>query len=225
MQEGDSQPGEAAADEPLPSIPLGGAAAEDASEVSWIRLTLLIYAPLALISLAWIYWQGGTDALASRLVGRDPLEEIALGTAVGLGVVILARLLVRAFAKAQRLEDAFCRLLGPLPWRTILLLAIASSVGEELFFRGALQPKIGIVLTSIIFGLLHLPMEKDLLPWPLFAILMGFLLGFLYDETGAVIAPATTHFLVNLLNIAIISGRARSLPTPAPEAPPGAEEA
>ncbi|MFM9108608.1 MAG: lysostaphin resistance A-like protein [Chloroflexota bacterium] len=36
-----------------------------------------------------------------------------------------------------------------------LLLGISAGVGEEAIFRGALQPRIGIVLTSIVFALVH----------------------------------------------------------------------
>ena len=38
-----------------------------------------------------------------------------------------------------------------------LVLGIAAGAGEEALFRGALQPRYGIVLTSIVFALLHAP--------------------------------------------------------------------
>jgi membrane protease YdiL (CAAX protease family) len=40
------------------------------------------------------------------------------------------------------------------PWETVLV-AISAGVGEEVLFRGVLQPRIGWIAASVLFGLLH----------------------------------------------------------------------
>ncbi|WP_187820599.1 CPBP family glutamic-type intramembrane protease [Pasteuria penetrans] len=47
----------------------------------------------------------------------------------------------------------------PLPpslgWPALMAVTIAPAIGEELFFRGALQSRVGIWVTSILFTLVH----------------------------------------------------------------------
>jgi len=49
------------------------------------------------------------------------------------------------------------QLIGPLTMSAggILTLGLAAALGEESIFRGALQPKFGLVLTTLLFALLH----------------------------------------------------------------------
>jgi uncharacterized protein len=48
-------------------------------------------------------------------------------------------------------------LLGPLTRSIpgILTLGLAAAIGEETLFRGALQPRFGLILTSVLFALMH----------------------------------------------------------------------
>ena len=41
----------------------------------------------------------------------------------------------------------------------------------------------------------------SLILWTLFATLMGFLLGWLYQRSGAIPGPVGVHFIVNYLNL------------------------
>src|SRR5438105_669111 len=85
-----------------------------------------------------IYRLGGSPAVWQLLVGPG------LGVALGLGVVALTRVATRHFQWARDLHASFRDLLGPLTIREIVILALASSVGEELLFRGALLPWLGV---------------------------------------------------------------------------------
>lgn len=42
-----------------------------------------------------------------------------------------------------------------LSFRETTLIGLAAGFGEEFFFRGALQPEIGLIFSSLIFSLLH----------------------------------------------------------------------
>jgi len=37
----------------------------------------------------------------------------------------------------------------------MLLLGLSAGIGEEITLRGALQPKLGLALTSLLFAALH----------------------------------------------------------------------
>jgi membrane protease YdiL (CAAX protease family) len=86
-----------------------------------------------------------------------------------------------------------------------LLLALASGMGEEAFFRGALQPRVGIVWASLLFGCVHFIPRREFLPWTGFAILAGALFGVLFLWTGNLIAPVTAHVVVNGINLPLLA--------------------
>lgn len=132
---------------------------------------------------------------------------------MALVVVWLSRFLSNNLSWAKKLEDEFTLILGPLHRRETVLLAIISSVGEELAFRGVLQPKLGLWLTSLLFGLIHFPVKSALIPWTFFALFMGLVLGFLYQESGSLWPPVLLHFLVNEQNMAYMTRRFRNLPS------------
>jgi hypothetical protein len=81
------------------------------------------------------------------------------------------------------------------------LLSFTSAVGEEIAFRGALQPIFGLWPTAIIFALTHI--QYTLTPAVLIILLVGLGLGWLrqrYNTTAAI----TAHFLYNFALIALV---------------------
>lgn len=109
--------------------------------------------------------------------------------------------------------------LGPRVYFTdAMLIGIYSSVGEEAFFRGALQPWLirwvsealdspnlgaffGILGASVVFGLMHAPMVKELRPWTVMAVLMGVVFGALAYFSGSLMPAILAHFTINFLNL------------------------
>ncbi len=102
----------------------------------------------------------------------------------------------------------------PMPWMKVVPIAIATFLGmlwvvalsEEFFFRGMLQPLLsrwlsnrwmGLILTSILFGMVHLPF-RSFPNWrfALVAALAGFFYGRAFQETGSIRAGMVTHALV-----------------------------
>jgi membrane protease YdiL (CAAX protease family) len=89
--------------------------------------------------------------------------------------------------------------MGPLRVQTCLILAVSSSVAEELLFRGALPLLVGEVLANLAFGLFHLPWEWGLRAWPILALGAGALFQGLSVWTGGLLAPTLAHGLLNFL--------------------------
>ena len=92
----------------------------------------------------------------------------------------------------------------------VLLLSILPAVGEELFFRGILQ-KIcigifknnitGIVVTSLIFGMLHFQIENLLS-----IIFASILLGLIYDYSKNILLTILLHFGFNFFSLISMQG-------------------
>jgi membrane protease YdiL (CAAX protease family) len=86
-------------------------------------------------------------------------------------------------------------------WRGALWLALVSAFGEEILFRGALQPILGLWLTSIGFGLVHLDPKGGVSVLTAWAMLAGLLLGAMVDVTGSLWPAIFVHFLVNFVGM------------------------
>src|SRR3989338_8660396 len=130
----------------------------------------LFYGSLSTVAILWI-WIGN---LPARLFG---VKGVVLACLLGFFMVALSLISTDKSKWGKKLEEKFAKLLVPLPFTTIFLVALLSSIGEELFFRGAVQNQFGIVIASITFGLVHLPVTKDMIPWTIVAVIMGFMLG------------------------------------------------
>ncbi len=105
------------------------------------------------------------------------------------------------------LARALAEALGPLSLPDALLLAAASGFAEELFFRGALQPRVGWLLASLLFGCVHFVPRREFLPWTVFAVGAGFLFGGLFLWTGNLVAPIVAHAVVNGVNLPLLVRR------------------
>jgi membrane protease YdiL (CAAX protease family) len=172
------------------------------------KLALLFYGALFGVALLWAAFSGRSMLYASvrdQVRGVDWLGDVGAG-ALAAGIVIaLSWEVTRRSVWGRALAEALGQLLGPLSLRTCLLLAAVSGVAEEAFFRGSLQPRVGLVWASLLFGLAHFAPRRELLPWTLFSVAAGFLLGFLFEATGNLVAPIVAHVAINAVNLRLLA--------------------
>lgn len=176
----------------------------------WILIALMLYVPLAAVACLWSWLALGATPfshpepwIATPYTTRFALSVLG---GVGLGVVVvgLTRVLVRRAAWAQDLHLEFRNLLGPLDRQTITVLALTSGFAEEMFFRGAMLPALGLLLSSVIFGAVHVGPKRLFLPWTLWAFAMGLVFGALFAATGVLWGPIIAHVLINQRNMSFI---------------------
>lgn len=176
------------------------------TRVRLVPLAVAFYAAMALTGLAWRLW---SDHQGPWLAGPgSPVPGAAmllwhafLGLLAGAGLVLVSRLWTRYTRTGRSVARHLTEILGPLSGAEVAVLALASGLGEEVFFRGALQPRVGLVIASLIFGLAHLVPRRDLAPWAGFAALAGVSLGALFAHTGNLLAPVVAHALINGVNL------------------------
>jgi uncharacterized protein len=175
-----------------------------------VRLAIVVYGGLTALAFVWAFARGDLDLyhhpepmLDLGFPGSTALSA-ALGCLVGVAVVLLTRVFVRHMNWARRLHTEFRTVLGPLRSTEIGALALTSSVGEELFFRGAMAPAIGLIASSVIFGLVHMGPIRTFWPWTVWALIMGFVFGGMYELTGEILAPVIAHFVINYENLHFI---------------------
>ncbi|MBA3610419.1 MAG: CPBP family intramembrane metalloprotease [Rubrobacter sp.] len=80
---------------------------------------------------------------------------------------------------------------------SLVLVSVFSGIGEEAFFRGAVQPEFGLVVAAVLFGILHVGPDRRYLFWTVWAVLAGLLFGGLYAVTGGLLASMLAHVLHN----------------------------
>ena len=128
-----------------------------------------------------------------------------VGGGLGYGIARISQFTVRRFEWSRQMHIEFRGLMGPMDNLDVLVFALFSAIGEELFFRGAMQSSLGIVVSSFVFGALHIGPSKKFLPWPFFAVVIGFAFGGLFWLTGNLAAPITAHFVINYQNLHFIN--------------------
>lgn len=170
----------------------------------FVTLTLFFEGTLALIGLAGGAWSG----LPWAAFVRPDLRSILIGAAGGVGLFLMH--LILFFPGGER--NPFYRyiykpfrdnLLVRLPSFTvedILFISIMSGLGEEILFRGWIQTQLGIVVASVLFGLIHI-WGKEGIGYGIYAIGMGFLLGYLFQFTGSLWAPVLAHTINNFIGL------------------------
>lgn len=175
--------------------------------VSRAGMVAALYGALSLVAV--LVSAGREDVDIYRIEGVSTTLRLALspllGVAVGIVVVLLSRLAVRHTAWGQFLHRDFRHLLGPLASREIFILALASAVGEELLFRGALQPWMGLWPQAVLFALLHIGPGRRFAPWTASAFVLGVGFGYMFEWTGDLGGPIVAHFTINYLNLHFIS--------------------
>ena len=87
----------------------------------------------------------------------------------------------------------------------IILLAVVPAIGEELFFRGIVQEiciglfknnNVGIIITSLIFGILHFQIDNLLS-----IIFASLLLGYIYYHSNNIFLTILLHFGFNSFSL------------------------
>lgn len=146
-----------------------------------------------------------TSEMGSLRLSDDALSGHLASLAGGLGlavaVIAATRVLVRTQTWAADLHADLAPMARALGAGAIVPLALASSLGEEMLFRGALVPWMGVLASSLLFGALHQLRGRSRLSWVAFATVVGLLFGGLFRATGSLVGPILAHALINGVNL------------------------
>ena len=156
----------------------------------FVLFAAIFYGLLTVSAALWAALRG----FDLELVGDSLALSVALGVATAVVTVSLGLLAYRLVPALRQIAGELApRLVDGTDRGSLILISVFSGVGEETFFRGAVQQEFGIVVASLLFGLVHVGPDRRFLLWTLWAVLAGFLFGGLYDLTGGLLAPILAH--------------------------------
>jgi membrane protease YdiL (CAAX protease family) len=136
--------------------------------------------------------------------GTRVAVSLAAGISLGAIVVATTPTLVERTTWARSLHAEMKPLLEALSSLEIRVLALTSGVAEELFFRGAMQPVVGLVVTSLVFGAVHTGPKRAFVAWSIWAFVMGLSFGLIFEATGSLWGPILAHVLINDRNLTFL---------------------
>ncbi|CAN5760805.1 hypothetical protein BH23CHL5_BH23CHL5_12510 [soil metagenome] len=177
-----------------------------------VRLADLISQFAAFTVLAYILvgvgiWRSFGEATQRLGLSWPTRKQIAAGIGgffVGLVVMVIAGVLTTVFQPdfneeieqaTQGITESVRSPLGAV------LFGLGAGISEELLLRGAIQPRFGLIFTSLLFALLHNQYGMSFILLGVF--MMGVVLGLLRNRFGTT-AAVITHAIFN--TIAVLAG-------------------
>ena len=126
-------------------------------------------------------------------------QIISIGIPAGIAVVI-ADILLMKWLPPSYYDDGGLneRIFKNRNVFHILIIALFVAFSEELLFRGIIQTKVGLILASIIFAIIH---YRYLFNWFLFIniVILSFFIGLIFDWTGNLAVTIIMHFVIDFL--------------------------
>jgi hypothetical protein len=175
-----------------------------------------VYGPLAAVGavLSWLTRGAVLSAPPGPRFGNGLWSSQLFGLGAALLVTALTlrgtRWLVARTRWARTLRDSLRSALIGASRSRLLVLAVLSAVAEELFFRAALMPWLGVAISSLVFGLLHVSARETYLGWMVWASLMGLVFAGLFVGSGSLLAPVLAHATINYENMQYLCSSAPS---------------
>lgn len=184
--------------------------AETAVSTSIYEILLMqtLFAAIALLGVG-LYTRRSPGETRTRLgLERPTHRQLLVGTAWIMVLVMLQAIaggiwMIMDSSQAELLEGISNELLGDID--TVLewtVLAAATGTGEELLFRGAIQPLFGIGLTSFLFATAHV--QYGITPVTFVVFIIGIILGLIrrrYNTTTSIFVHSGYNFVLGMLSL------------------------
>jgi membrane protease YdiL (CAAX protease family) len=181
-------------------------------EMLWFPSLLTGHVVLTVFLLLWWRLRGDVSlAVFLHLSGRGVWEKIRRGVVIGCGGWVLTVMVTGAAAAAMA---ATGRMSGPdavppimvwlahLPILYKLIIVGAAMTVEEAFFRGFLQPRVGLVASSLLFAMSHFSYGLPFMIVGVFTI--SLVIGRTLARTGDLLPCIVAHGVFDGVQLLII---------------------
>ncbi|HAV34957.1 MAG TPA: hypothetical protein DCX52_01135 [Massilia sp.] len=145
-------------------------------------------------------------------IGQQLLFGLGLSALAAVGSYVSFRLTAQSEATHKTIA-AYSRL--DLSGLNPVWVSLAAGIGEELLFRAALQPLLGVWITSIVFLLTHTPvyqfrkLDRATLVQAAGVFVVSVALGFIYQYVG-LLAAVLVHVAVDVVGLYVVRNALRA---------------
>lgn len=193
---------------------MASAASENAPDASGLGLIATLWvqqlgtAFLGLVGIGWVLRRDWSTSLQRLGITRITAGELRLG--IGLGFIMVPVVMLLEFTSRTLLgigtdpgvEALTEELIGPLMQTPlgIATIGLSAAIGEETIFRGAAQPRFGLILTAIIFAIVH--SNYGLSISTVIVFILGLVLGYVrlrYNTTTAMVIHAVYNSTLGII--------------------------
>lgn len=172
----------------------------------WLVLNAAVMVGIAYVSVGFRIHR--TGPVATERLGLNIPNLRTVGIAIGLVVPcfivsMMGSLLTVVFQPdvLDGLEDTMQEMTTGLDNPVgAVMIGLSAGIGEEVLLRGAIQPRFGIVLTALLWTMLHAQYDISFVLLGLFGV--GLVLGWERKRFGTT-AAIITHALYNVIAVSI----------------------
>lgn len=174
-------------------------------------LILIIFIVGNIYLLMYLGKKLGFLTLSKDFLTKKNIIYILVGTLIARTAGIGGTLLLNATGVTQTANDETIGQLftGENPLLIILLIGIAAPIMEEIVFRGGIVgylfkdlPVVGIIVSSVLFGLMHSP--TNIISFLIYG-LIGLTCAIAYFKTRRLEVSIAIHFLNNILPALVLA--------------------
>ena len=159
---------------------------------------------LSALLMIWHLITFGYVKISSRIFSEVTPSMLAKTTALIFGSMYVLNIAMEWIALPDFMKDTFMELSDePL---AVVTMALFAPIVEEMMFRGAIQGYLmrrcsnawmGIIITAIIFGAIHMNPQQMV-----YATLLGIIFGWIYYRTRSLLPVIVGHVLNNSVAVA-----------------------
>lgn len=190
---------------PLPEAPLPASQAERPPLHPDVLLRAGTGLGVVMVSVAFVWVNVFRQGDLRQALSLADLWALAPGLVLGVGFALCAwavgRRLQATWHIVRLLEQSLD--LAAMRFHHVVLFSLLAAFPEEVLFRGALQPEVGLLLASIVFGALHALTRL----YFVYATGAGLLLGVLYSLSGTLWVSIGAHFAIDFVMLLLLLQR------------------
>jgi membrane protease YdiL (CAAX protease family) len=178
----------------------------------WFPLLFLNHLPLAVFLVLWWRLRGDISLPRFLSLGGDRLgEKLREGLWYGAGCWLFAVVATVTMGNVAESAGGYDTPAAPpaivvwmagLPVLQKLAVVVVSMTIEEAFFRSFLQPRIGLVATSILFALGHFSYDLPLLVVGVFVV--SLVIGRCFERTRDLLPCMIAHAVFNGVQLLVV---------------------
>jgi hypothetical protein len=169
--------------------------------------TSLIYVasllPLSLSVFLYLrtYKAIGTALIPKKLgfgLGSFSFKNVGIGLMIFVVIICLELIvgLLSVLTNVQINTNVGSVFSGAPAW-FLIFASLIEPINEEIFFRGFLVPRLGVLPSAVIFGLAHYSYNSTYGIEMIAAFIFGAISGYVYKRTGSIYPGIVAHILIN----------------------------